>query len=345
MKIAIIRLSALGDIIQTATILQFIAKNVPNAQIYWFCDEKFSEILTSLPELSRVISLPLKEKKFIRTYRILREFRGEFDIILDFQGLIKSAIIARILGANVAGFDKNGVREKIASKFYAQEIACDYGENVILRYLTLASKTLGFKFSENEILERKKCFQTQDLSLNSGAISSQNLATNKTQILQENLEPNLENAILIAPFSSEKSKNYAHFDAVIAGLKAAQKHEIYICYGNEREFTQAQKLAQISGAKILELQSAPNLICAIEKFALIIGNDSAISHLAWAQNRPSITLFGNRPSERNLYATPINLAIDAGKKIDARKIDKNDFCINEIDPQIIVKMVLELLNG
>ena len=60
---------------------------------------------------------------------------------------------------------------------------------------------------------------------------------------------------------------------------------------------------------------------------------------------PSITLFGNRPSQRNAYKTPINLVIDTGKKIDPKKIDKNDFCINEIPPEMVILKANELLNG
>ena len=73
---------------------------------------------------------------------------------------------------------------------------------------------------------------------------------------------------------------------------------------------------------------------------LIIGNDSGITHLAWAQNYATITLFGNRSGARNAFATPKNLIIQATPKheIDAFHIDKRDFCINDIDPaQIIAK--------
>lgn len=323
MKIAIIRLSALGDTIQTAIVLQFIKKHITNAQITWVCDEKFSEILSALPELSRVISIPLKEKNFLRSWKILREFHGEFDLILDFQGLIKSALVARILGTNVIGFNAKGTKESLATKFYAQKISCDYGENVILRYLTLASCALGFKFDESEILERKNCF--------------------KAQILNTNLDLS-PNSILIAPFSSDKSKNYTHFDAVICALKNSG-HEVYLCYGSKSEFIEASNLAKATNAKILPNFSASQMVAIIEKFALIIGNDSAIVHLAWAQNRPCIALFGNRPSDRNFYSTKTNLAINAGKKIDPRKIDKSDFCINLISPNLIVDRANRLLHG
>ena len=87
------------------------------------------------------------------------------------------------------------------------------------------------------------------------------------------------------------------------------------------------------------------MISFITSCDLVIGNDSGLTHLAWAVNRPSITLFGNRPSHRNAYITDKNLVIDMGKQIDARSIDKNDFCIKEIYPETIANFAKRLLNG
>ena len=70
-----------------------------------------------------------------------------------------------------------------------------------------------------------------------------------------------------------------------------------------------------------------------------------MTHIAWAQNRPSIALFGNRPADRNAYATPVNLTLDAGKKIDAKKIDKSDFCVRDIAPQTIANAAKRLLDA
>ncbi|MBQ9291902.1 MAG: lipopolysaccharide heptosyltransferase I [Campylobacter sp.] len=320
MKIAIIRLSALGDIIQTSVVLQFIKKNVENAEIYWVCDEKFAKILENLPNLNGIIKIPLKDKKIAKSYQILKEFSGKFDLILDFQGLIKSAIVARILGKNTFGFDKFSIRESFAANFYKDKIYCEYGENTIIRYLTLASKALDFKFDENEILNKQKCFSTKPTNLKFA---------------------NAKN-VLIAPFASEPSKCYDKFKQVINGLNA---EKIYICHGNENEKKRAELIAGCANAEVLPSLSINEMIGVVENMNLVIGNDSAITHLAWAQNVPSITLFGNRPSWRNAYKTPINLVIDTGKKIDPKKIDKNDFCINEIPPQAIISKANELLNG
>ncbi|MBX9222349.1 glycosyltransferase family 9 protein, partial [Campylobacter coli] len=76
---------------------------------------------------------------------------------------------------------------------------------------------------------------------------------------------------------------------------------------------------------------------------LIIGNDSGPTHLAFALNRPSITIFGATPSYRNAFKTNINKIIDTGKKItNAKHLDKSDFCISTIEEEDILKLVKEL---
>lgn len=61
MKIAIVRLSALGDIVQTSIVLQFIKKYYENAQIDWVCEERFSNILENCKLINKVIKINLKK--------------------------------------------------------------------------------------------------------------------------------------------------------------------------------------------------------------------------------------------------------------------------------------------
>lgn len=321
MKIAIIRLSALGDIIQTATVVHFIKKHFSSAHISWVCDERFAKILEQIPDIDKIIKIPLKDKKITKSFLTLLANRRKFDYILDFQGLIKSAICAKILGTNSYGFDENSIKENVASKFYKHKIACDYNENVVIRYLTLASKALGFSFEEKEILEKPKIFSSAKYGL----------------------EPTNKKKVLIAPFASEYSKCYPHFKFVVHDLiKDAQ---VYVCYGNKTEYNLALKIIFGSDAVLLPKMDILKMTGVVEEMDLVIGNDSAIPHLAWAQNKPSITLFGNRPSTRNAFVTPINLVADVGKFIDAKHIDKKDFCIKEIDPNLICELARKLLNG
>ena len=153
-NIAVIKLSALGDIVHAVVILQFIEKHLPKAKITWFADAKFSEILFLCPQISRVVSLPLKNGEYKTSLELIASAKqeGEFDYVIDLQGLIKSAAVAKLLGKNSYGFDKFSAREPLAALFYRHKFNCDYGENIILRNLKLTAFALGFSFSEDEIL-------------------------------------------------------------------------------------------------------------------------------------------------------------------------------------------------
>jgi heptosyltransferase-1 len=78
---------------------------------------------------------------------------------------------------------------------------------------------------------------------------------------------------------------------------------------------------------------------------LIIGGDTGPTHMAWALNIPSITIFGNTPEHRNTYITPINRVVKSDSKVNPLKLDKSDFSIKEIEPQTIVTLAKELLDA
>ena len=179
---------------------------------------------------------------------------------------------------------------------------------------------LNFSFEASEILEKKPCFEASEIYKNESG----------------------KKRVLIAAFASEESKIYNKFKDVIRLLDDC---EIYLCYGNESEKARAEAIISGTSAKLLEKLSIKEMISFIASCDLVIGNDSGLTHLAWAMNRPSITLFGNRPSHRNAYITDKNLVIDMGKQIDARSIDKNDFCIREIFPETVANFAKRLLNG
>ena len=321
-NIAVIKLSALGDIVHAVVILQFIEKHLPKAKITWFADAKFSEILFLCPQISRVVSLPLKNGEYKKSLELIASAKQEakFDYVIDLQGLLKSAAVAKLLGKNSYGFDKFSVKEPLAALFYGHKFSCDYAKNIILRNLKLTAFALGFSFSEDEILAKQPCFSASQSKFKSS-----------------------KKKILIAPFASEPSKIYDKCSDVIALLGDPQ-NEIFVCFNGEKEEKEALNLIKNSNAKTLNL-SLKELVSFISSCDLVIGNDSGVTHIAWAQNRPSITLFGNRPAERNAYATPVNLTIDAGKKIDARKIYKSDFCVRDIAPQAIANAAKRLLDA
>ena len=305
--------------------IQFIRKHIANAHISWFCDARFEQIARLLAGVDEVVALPLKDKKFIKSFEILRQKQGQFDIIIDLQGLLKSALVSRSLGKNIFGFDRFSTKEGLASIFYTHKYSCNYDKNIILRNLELCAFALNFSFDEKEILAKEPCF-----------LKNSRIPSDETRIPDKNSRiPNKK--ILIAPFASESSKCYAHFASVIKGAK--EFAQCFLVAGSEIEREKAAKLAS-SGATLLAPLDLAQILEFMDTCDLIIGNDSGITHLAWAQNCATITLFGNRSGARNAFATPKNLIIQATPKheIDAFHIDKSDFCINDIDPaQIIAK--------
>ena len=305
--------------------IQFIRKHIANAHISWFCDARFEQIARLLAGVDEVVALPLKDKKFLKSFGILRQKQGQFDIIIDLQGLLKSALVSRSLGKNIFGFDRFSTKEGLASIFYTHKYSCNYDKNIILRNLELCAFALNFSFDEKEILTKEPCF-----------LKNSRIPSDESRIPDKNSRiPNKK--ILIAPFASESSKCYAHFASVIKGAK--EFAQCFLVAGSEPEREKATKLAS-SGATLLAPLDLAQILEFMDTCDLIIGNDSGITHLAWAQNYATITLFGNRSGARNAFATPKNLIIQATPKheIDAFHIDKSDFCINDIDPaQIIAK--------
>lgn len=318
LKIAIVKLSALGDIVHAAIVLQFIKKHYPNAHITWLVDARFASLLKDHPLIDELVVLPLKES-FKKSYKIIKTL-GKFDKIIDLQGLFKSAVVAKLLGKEIYGFSRESVKEKIAARLYRHKFKIDYNENIIIRNLSLVGYALNFSFNRDEILKKSPCFE----------------------ICKKFKNESDKKRVLIAAFASEESKIYDKFKDVIRLLDGC---EIYLCYGSDSEKAKAETIISGTKAKLLEKLSIKDMIDFIASCDLVIGNDSGLTHLAWAVNRPSITLFGNRPSHRNAYVTDKNLVVDMGKQIDARSIDKNDFCIREIYPETVANFAKRLLNG
>ncbi|MCZ0772212.1 lipopolysaccharide heptosyltransferase I [Campylobacter hepaticus] len=340
MKIAIVRLSALGDIIQSAAVLQFIKKFKKDIEIHWFVDIKFEGILKNHPLIDKLYALPLKDKKILKSLKILLNARkNHYDAVMDLQGLIKSSIVSRILSKNNFGFDKASLKESFAHNFYNQKLSIDYNENVFVRYLSLASFMLNTDFSAKDLAFKQDVFKINN-----------NLKEALNEKLQ--LDKNKQN-ILIHVGSSVENKIYPKTKLAILCkllINEFQKAKIWLAWGNTKEHNFAKEVLNLSAIDEIHISLAPKfnleeLMAFTKMMNLIIGNDSGPTHLAFALNKPSITIFGATPSHRNAFKTNINKIIDAGKKIqDAKHIDKSDFCITLIEEEDIFKLAKSLLN-
>ena len=106
---------------------------------------------------------------------------------------------------------------------------------------------------------------------------------------------------------------------------ALEKHHCLLIWGSKKELEYVQFIAErTSNVTIAPKLSLKELTATIEHCDLTIGNDTGPTHLAWAMNRPSITLFGPT-NTRMIYETPINLACESDSVVDITKINKEDF--------------------
>ncbi|TQR33754.1 lipopolysaccharide heptosyltransferase I [Campylobacter sp. MIT 99-7217] len=338
MKIAIVRLSALGDIIQTAICLQFIKKFKQDTQIHWFVDERFKELLEDHPLIDKVYALPLKDKKILKVLKILHRARkNEYDLVVDFQGLVKSALVSRALSVNNFGFDKYSLKESLAANFYNQKFYSNYDENVFLRYLNLISYVFNESFELDDLRLKEPIFKAKE-------------GIKQTLVQRLALKKDDKN-ILIHVGSSVENKIYPKERLAILInliLKHYEQARIFLAWGNDKELKFSKDLLASCVAsqrlEILQKLSLQELIAMTKLSSLVIGNDSGPTHLAFAMNKPSITIFGATPSGRNAFATPINRVIDSGKKIlHAKHLDKSDFCIQNVDEDKIFELTKELL--
>ena len=149
MRIAIVKLSALGDIVHAMVVLQFIKKFNTEISIDWFVEDDYKELLEFHPDINKVHLLNLRKAKKKKSLFVLIEELNRlrklspYDAVIDMQGLIKSAIIARLIPSKITlGFDKNSIRESLASRFYSHKIQVEYSENIVIRNLILISTSL-----------------------------------------------------------------------------------------------------------------------------------------------------------------------------------------------------------
>ncbi len=323
--IAIVRLSALGDIVNTAVVLQIIAHHYPDALIDWYVEEAFAPVLNDHPLINKVIPVPIKRIRKTKSFLLLRETirtlrsHPSYDQIIDAQGLLKSAIVTSFIKGKVHGFDRNSIREKFAACFYDTTSAIPYEMNIIKRNVLVITEGLKIAYDENEILQKEPLFP----------------------IMKKNDSLHGDKNIAFVIGASWPSKCYPkeHFLTLCENLP----YPCHLIWGTDAEYQDAQWIAEHSeNAYIAPKMSLNELVSFIAHCDLTIGNDTGPTHMAWAMNKASITLFGPT-NERMIFPTARNIGIKSPSPVNILKIDRNDFSIRDIDPELIIQKAKELL--
>jgi heptosyltransferase-1 len=329
MKLAIVKLSALGDIIHAMIALQFLKANNPNLTIDWIVEQNFAEILKYNPDITNIRTINLKGLKknklgiFQQIQQIKHYAKADYDLVIDAQGLIKSAITARLLGNTVVGFDKQSIRESLASYFYNQKIACAYDENTIIRNLEVITKPFDITITQEQILNKQPFlfFKAEN------------------PVINDFLSVTKRNIVLVIS-STWESRNYPTNKFI--EVADALKENCLVVWGNEAERVKAETMAMQSAyIQVMPALDLNSLKALIAKADLVIGNDTGPTHIAWGLNKPSITLFGCTPISR-VYQTDINKVLKSSSLVNPYKLNKQDYSINEIETQAVVNLVQNL---
>lgn len=333
MRIAIIRLSSLGDIITTMAFLELLRAQIKHCHITWIVDSNFSGIIANSPLIDEVCALPLRKSKknkkmILEVFQAIKKL-DRFDFVLDFQGLIKSAFIGFLLKkTHFVGFSKNGCREKLASIFYNKRAEIPYESHILKRHFCILKTAFDLKMDFDLHLLNKR-----DL-----AFGCSNPAKNKI----DNLIQQKTLAILFILESSKIQKQYPS-TRFLELAKLIKKNiinaKIYVIW--DREESIARGLCDKDNIfYLLPHLDFDEIIALLKKMDLVVGGDTGISHLAWALKIPSITLYGNTPIDRFRLDGKLHKSLC---KIKHEKIDKNDFSIQNIDPSEIFSVMKEML--
>src|SRR6478672_5984343 len=153
MRILIVKLGSIGDVTHTLPALAAIREGLPQAEISWVVERSSSEILRDNPILDHLIEVDTKAlRRGLMSGETLRAPRQQlrrlrpsaFDIAIDFQGLLKSASIARLSGARrVFGYSRHGLREPASALFLSKRVYVPKQTHVIFKALQLVQGTLG----------------------------------------------------------------------------------------------------------------------------------------------------------------------------------------------------------
>ncbi|HRW59005.1 MAG TPA: glycosyltransferase family 9 protein, partial [Chlamydiales bacterium] len=153
-RFAIVKISALGDVVQSFGVATYIRNLYPDCEIDWFADAPSIELAANHPAISNAQFFNFnhwkKQKDYKGFYSFLKKIRSKhYDYVFDLQGNLKSSILTFCLKASQkVGFGKKSVREW--PNLLVTDLKFDFPKfmNKRLQYLNLVSLALENKSYE-----------------------------------------------------------------------------------------------------------------------------------------------------------------------------------------------------
>jgi heptosyltransferase-1 len=255
------------------------ARALPNLRFDWVAEEAFAEIPSWHPAVERVIPVALrrwrKHPLDARRSGEWQQFREQlaaqkYDLVIDGQGLLKSAFIARKVPAPKAGYDWASAREPLVSFFYQHKLSVAKDQHAVTRLRQLFAGALGYSVSGEAIdcgLERSRFAQPAAVG-----------ASPYLMFLHGTTRP-------------DKHYPESYWRQLLE--LAAADYRILLPWGNDAERARAERLvAGIDAASVLPRMNLSEIARTLASAAGVVAVDTGLGHLSAALGVPAVSLYG-----------------------------------------------------
>ncbi len=311
MKILIVKLSSLGDIIHTIPAFSCLRRTT-RAKIGWVASRPGTQILEMVEGLDEVVLNPLQGGTW-------RRLRG-WDVAVDFQGLLKSALLTYLSGARVRfGFSRGLSREPMASLFYNRQLKEFGGVHVIEKNLALAAKVAGRRCGDPEFPLKVKSIPRIEAIFSGKAVLSVGASWQSKRL------------------GGEK------WGEIGRALKE-QGIQPILLWGNKDELREAKRASLLCRCELSPLLSVKEVFTALKSARGVISPDSFVLHAASALGKPVLGIYGPTSPERNGpwgRAAVIAPSIDCAPCWKRKCPDKK--CMRMVSWKEVVELFLSLL--
>lgn len=329
MRVLLIKTSSLGDVVHTLPALTDAQRAIPGIQFDWVVEEGFAEIPAWHPAVAQVIPVAIRRwrKNLLQTLRTgewrrfkarLRETR--YDLVIDAQGLLKSAWLTRYVKAPVAGLDRDSAREPMASRFYDRRYTVPRDQHALERVRQLFAQALGYALPQ--------------------AIGDYGL--DRAQLAAPGEEPYL----LFLHGTTWPSKHWPEaYWRELAERMSAFGWAIRLPWGNAEEKARAERIADgIADASVLPRLNLGGVAKVIAGARACVAVDTGLGHLAAALDVPSISLYGpTLPGRVGAYGrSQVHLCATGP---NAGKGNRHTPCFDDLLPERVASELKALLRS
>lgn len=273
MKILIVKCSALGDIVHTYPVIDYLHKKHSPSLIDWAVDERCKGLVESHPYIHQTINFCFKNSSLREFFSSVKNLRKtHYDLIIDLQGNCKSGLLTLLAkGKKKIGFSYSCTAEWPNILATKQRFAVPPRQNIREDYLSLVQ----------QFFNDKEPFIASTVKLKAEAI-----------------EFNLKDKVVVAPGSRWPNKCLS--EEKLKEILTTFSSPLVFLWGNKEEKESCQRLIAATGGTLLPKLSLPQLQNLLQEAELLIGMDSLPLHLAASVGTPTLSFFG--PSSKNKYA-------------------------------------------